>query len=263
MRMAPPKWSPSVPSCWQSARKSLRKTRRMTRNLTSLSRQWRKPRRWALRESEELLELGPHLMYGTVAGNKVYIRTYICMYSMLRVTIKFLPYARMWKRASDRYRNRHSGEMVWVSGGNEAACKGVKMCILMTKVFAIVPYIGVVKIWMMTCSGTHTMTLFAPLLQDEERKQRKDVFEEADFRARHRSLGNIRFIGELFKLKVWETAVRCSWHCVPINVSPVPHFLWHGLFILFNHLSFPPSSVATFWSHHARVCSETAEVIFR
>ena len=99
---------------------------------------------------------------------------------------------------------------------------------------------------MMKCSGTHTIILFAPLLQDEERKQRKDVFEEADFRARHRSLGNIRFIGELFKLKVWETAVRCIWHCVPITVFPESHFLWHGLFILFHHLSLPLSSVATF-----------------
>ena len=41
------------------------------------------------------------------------------------------------------------------------------------------------------------------VLQDEERKQRKEVFEEAEFRARHRSLENIRFLGELFKVKVW------------------------------------------------------------
>ena len=44
-------------------------------------------------------------------------------------------------------------------------------------------------------------------LQDEERKQRKEEFEEAEFKSRHRSLGNIRFIGELFKLKVREVAM--------------------------------------------------------
>ena len=48
--------------------------------------------------------------------------------------------------------------------------------------------------------------LCALFLQDEERKRRKETFEEAEFRARHRSLGNIRFIGELFKLKVWVAA---------------------------------------------------------
>ena len=51
-----------------------------------------------------------------------------------------------------------------------------------------------------------TTPLCALLLQDEERKHRKEVFEEAEFRAHHRFLGNIRFIGELFKLKVWAAA---------------------------------------------------------
>ena len=45
-RMVPPKWSPSVPSCWQGARKSLRKTRRMMRNWTSSNKLWRMHWQW-------------------------------------------------------------------------------------------------------------------------------------------------------------------------------------------------------------------------
>ena len=38
--------------------------------------------------------------------------------------------------------------------------------------------------------------------QEEKRKQLTEEMEEAATKARRRSLGNIRFIGELFKLKV-------------------------------------------------------------
>ena len=38
--------------------------------------------------------------------------------------------------------------------------------------------------------------------QEEEKKARKDEYDAAEFKSRHRSLGNIRFIGELFKFKV-------------------------------------------------------------
>ena len=51
-----------------------------------------------------------------------------------------------------------------------------------------------------------TTPLCTLLLQDEASKHRKEVFKETEFRASHRSLGNIRFIGELFKLKVWAAA---------------------------------------------------------
>ncbi len=38
--------------------------------------------------------------------------------------------------------------------------------------------------------------------QEEEKKQKQEVFDVWETLARRRSLGNIRFIGELFKLKV-------------------------------------------------------------
>ena len=37
------------------------------------------------------------------------------------------------------------------------------------------------------------------------------MFEEAEFKARHRSLGNIRLIGELFKLKVYMRSSTEVW----------------------------------------------------
>ena len=44
--------------------------------------------------------------------------------------------------------------------------------------------------------------------QEELKKQRKAEYEAEEFKSRHRSLGNIRFIGELFKFKVSGLAVE-------------------------------------------------------
>ena len=38
--------------------------------------------------------------------------------------------------------------------------------------------------------------------QEEEKMERKIEYSVAEFQSLHRSLGNIRFIGELFKFKV-------------------------------------------------------------
>lgn len=44
-------------------------------------------------------------------------------------------------------------------------------------------------------------------LQPEEKARMKDELEEARDKARRRSLGNIKFIGELFKLKMLTEAI--------------------------------------------------------
>ena len=54
---------------------------------------------------------------------------------------------------------------------------------------------------------THTHTTgycndLISLSQEEIRKQRQQELEAAETTSRHRSLGNIRLIGELYKLKV-------------------------------------------------------------
>ena len=95
-----------------------------------------------------------------------------------------------------------------------------------------------------------------------------EEFEEVEFRARHRSLGNIRFIGELFKLKVrmylWRASVRL--YCLtrsavssPRASSPLAWGLHLPALISSSHFH----STATFRSHHAWMYYETAEVIFR
>ena len=44
----------------------------------------------------------------------------------------------------------------------------------------------------------------------EEKKQLEDVLEETEYRVRHKYLGNIKFIGELFKIKVTIKICTCS-----------------------------------------------------
>ena len=70
-------------------------------------------------------------------------------------------------------------------------------------------------------------------LQDDERKQRKEEFEEAEFKSRHRSLGNIRFIGELFKFKVRGVAMLGCFH-FPLSV----HVILNSLGIISYCISF-------------------------
>ena len=51
------------------------------------------------------------------------------------------------------------------------------------------------------------------LIQEEIRKQREQEQEAVKTISLHRSLGNIRFIGELYKLKVIVTGVGVVNHC--------------------------------------------------
>ena len=51
-----------------------------------------------------------------------------------------------------------------------------------------------------------------PNLSEEEKKQVKAVYEASEMKARRRSLGNIRFIGELYKLKM--LTVKIMHECV-------------------------------------------------
>lgn len=46
-----------------------------------------------------------------------------------------------------------------------------------------------------------------PVLQPEEKTRLHDELEEAKDKARRRSIGNIKFIGELFKLKMLTEAI--------------------------------------------------------
>jgi hypothetical protein len=48
----------------------------------------------------------------------------------------------------------------------------------------------------------HFSLLYPIVRQDEELKLKKDKFALEELTSRRRTLGNIRFIGELFKLKV-------------------------------------------------------------
>lgn len=49
--------------------------------------------------------------------------------------------------------------------------------------------------------------LMLPLLQTTERERLQEELEEAKDKARRRSIGNIKFIGELFKLKMLTEAI--------------------------------------------------------
>lgn len=55
--------------------------------------------------------------------------------------------------------------------------------------------------------GLGSSLLTWPILQPEERTRLHDELEEAKDKARRRSIGNIKFIGELFKLKMLTEAI--------------------------------------------------------
>ena len=60
------------------------------------------------------------------------------------------------------------------------------------------------------CTLLTTSCEFCAIHQEEDKKARKDEYDAAEFKSRHRSLGNIRFIGELFKFKVCMCALSTS-----------------------------------------------------
>lgn len=55
--------------------------------------------------------------------------------------------------------------------------------------------------------GTWFCRASFPVLQPEEKTRLHDELEEAKDKARRRSIGNIKFIGELFKLKMLTEAI--------------------------------------------------------
>ena len=62
------------------------------------------------------------------------------------------------------------------------------------------------------CTLLTTSCEFRAVHQEDDKKARKDEYDAAEFESRHRSLGNIRFIGELFKFKVCECLLSASTH---------------------------------------------------
>ena len=60
------------------------------------------------------------------------------------------------------------------------------------------------------CTLLTTSCEFHAVHQEDDKKVRKDEYDAAEFKSRHRSLGHIKFIGELFKFKVCEYALSAS-----------------------------------------------------